>query len=152
MVAPTGRAAATTFAEIAGAAAATFTLRAGVPTRGAGCAAAIAAADARPARARALSGCTLDAGAVIPASGAAFTPIGALGVRCDAGTTAAGRGGAGERGGVLSGCAVAGAGAVGVDAVPDCAAAACAEATKIADAIILMDFMVSPSWYSCYEV
>jgi hypothetical protein len=147
IVAPIGRDSAEfTILALAGAPAATEVLRGGDASRDGGAAAAIAADDARVAAARALSGCTLDAGAR-SAPGAALRLSAGVGVRCDAGMAAARRGGGGELGGRLSAGAVAEAGGVGCvpDCVPDCAAAACATPTKIMSAASRELVMVSPS-------
>jgi hypothetical protein len=144
MVAPVGGGvfAGTAFIDIAGAAAA-FARRGGAATRPAGAAAVTAAAAVRALAARVLSGRTRLAGTDSP-PGAALSAIGGVGVRCEAGTTGAGRGGGGELGGDLSAGACTGAGAAG--AVPDWACATCAAPKTIMDAAIRMRLMVSPSW------
>jgi hypothetical protein len=114
-VAPTGRDSAeltVAFADVA--AAATVVRRGGFATRVAGGSAPGSAAEARNAAARVLSARAFGAaGFAISAPGAGFNESGAVGVRCDAGTAAAGRGGGGALGGSLTAGAVAGAGGVG---------------------------------------
>jgi hypothetical protein len=138
IVAPVSRASAALIVALSSVAA--FARRGGFSTRARGAIAAVAAAEIRVDAARALSARTFGAAARARAAlGAALSDSGAVGVRCDDSAAAAGRGGGGELGGAFSVCGCAGAGGVGVD----CASATCAPATNIADAIILMDIMVS---------
>jgi hypothetical protein len=118
-------------------------VRGGAATRAAGAAGAAGAVDIACATMRALSGRREATDA--PPAGAALSVTGADGVRCDAGTSGAGRGGGGAVGGAWSFTTGAAAGATGVCGAPDCAAAVFAAPRTNAKASILIGIMVSPS-------